>query len=213
MLQIKSFTLNMIEENCYVVSDETNAAVIIDDGAYYPGEAEAINEYVQKQNLRLVRSLATHAHFDHVWGTMNLYETYGLKTDFHTDDVALYDDFEGQMQMFFRRNLPLRPAPAGILLHEGDRIPFGNHELQVIATPGHTPGGICLHCAAEQVLFSGDSLFRGSVGRTDFPGGDHQMLLDSIKSKLLTLPDETVVYPGHGPATTIKNERETNPYL
>ena len=106
MLKIQRFVCNPYQENTYVVSDETNAAVIIDDGAYYPGEADAINEYVQKQNLRLVRSLATHAHFDHVWGTMNLYETYGLKTDFHTDDAALYDDFEGQMLMFFHRNLP-----------------------------------------------------------------------------------------------------------
>ena len=213
MIYIQRFTFNMVEAHSYVLSDDSREAVIIDDGAYTQEESQAVARYIADKHLRPVRSLVTHAHFDHVWGTAFLYENYGLKTDLHADDAYLYDHFEEQMQFFFRTNLPLRPAPAGKLLHEGDSIHFGHHQLTVISTPGHTPGGICFYCAEEGILFSGDSLFRRSIGRTDFPGADLKALTRSLKEKILTLPASTKVYPGHGESTAIGEECAENPYL
>lgn len=213
MLNIKCFVVNMVEENCYVVSDETKEAVIIDDGACIRGEHQAIDEYISRTGLTLRHNLNTHAHFDHTMGNRHIYDTYHLKPEINAADAELYTDLSLQVQSMLGHKISIDVAPLGTPLQEGQVITFGNHKLKVIETPGHTPGGICLYCREEGVLFSGDSLFQQSVGRTDFPGGNGLHLISSLRSKIITLPPATIVYPGHGNSTTIELERRYNPYL
>lgn len=213
MIKIKCFTVNMVEENCYVLSDDTHEAVIIDDGAYLRGEHQAIDDYVAREGLHLKHVLNTHAHFDHTLGNYHLYQTYGLKPEMSVADAELYGNLSLQVQSLLGRKLNVSVAPVDHFLHDGDIIRFGSHQLQVIETPGHTPGGICLYCRQENILFSGDSLFQQSIGRTDFPGGNAFSLITSLKERVITLPDNTKVYPGHGGTTTIGQERLYNPYF
>ncbi|MBR3115592.1 MAG: MBL fold metallo-hydrolase [Bacteroidaceae bacterium] len=213
MLNIKCFVVNMVEENCYVVSDETKEAVIIDDGAYIRGEHEAIDDYISRNGLTLTHVLNTHAHFDHTMGNAHLYRTYGLKPEISTGDAELYTDLSLQVQSILGRRLKVETVPLAPTLKEGDIITFGTHKLRVIETPGHTPGGICFYCREEAIIFSGDNLFEQSIGRTDFPGGNAFDLISSLQNKVMTLPDNTVVYPGHGGSTTIELERRYNPFL
>jgi len=203
----------MIQENCYVLNDETNEAVIIDDGAYYPEEKKAIEQYIQDHKLKPVHLLDTHAHFDHIMGNEELFLKFGLKAEFHKKDAYLYDTASLQAQSIISSKLNVHDVPAGAFIKNNDEIIFGNLRLKVIETPGHTPGGVCFYCESEKVLFSGDSLFKQSIGRTDLPGGDGVKLLESLKNNILTLPDETKVFPGHGPSTTIQEEKELNIYF
>ncbi|MBP5361340.1 MAG: MBL fold metallo-hydrolase [Bacteroidaceae bacterium] len=213
MLNIKCFVVNMVEENCYVVSDETKEAVIIDDGACIRGEHEAIDEYIRREGLTLKHALNTHAHFDHTLGNGHLYRTYGLKPEMNHSDVELYNNLSLQVQSMLGRRIKVDIAPLGTMIKENDIITFGTHKLKVIETPGHTPGGICFYCKEESILFSGDNLFEQSIGRTDLPGGNALHLISSLRDKVMTLPDNTTVYPGHGNNTTIERERRYNPYL
>ena len=218
MLTVKCFVTNMVSENCYVVSDETKEAVIIDDGAFSDEENSAIDTYITEHNLVPKHLLCTHAHFDHTLGCCHIYEKYGLKPLIHLKDTELYLNLPLQIeailghvgQQFLSQ---VRVAPVGDALTESRQITFGSHTLAAIETPGHTPGGVCLYCESEATLFSGDSIFQYSIGRTDFPGGDHLALVSSIKSKLLPLPVRTIIYPGHGATTTIQQEKLHNPYL
>lgn len=214
MLHIQKFVVNMIQENCYVVNDETLEAVIVDDGAYYHEEKLAIENYINENGLHPVLLLDTHAHFDHIMGNKALYDRYGLKARFSRADAALYDGLKDQARLIMGFALEgLESAPAGPFVSEGDVLTFGSHRFSVIATPGHTPGGLCFYCKEENVLFSGDSLFHGSIGRTDLPGGDTEALVNSLKTKILTLPEPTRVLTGHGPATDVLTEKKINPYL
>ncbi|MFA6820001.1 MAG: MBL fold metallo-hydrolase [Bacteroidaceae bacterium] len=213
MLHIQKFVVNMIQENCYILNDETNEAVIIDDGAYYPEEKKAIEQYILNNNLKPVHLLDTHAHFDHIMGNEDLFQKFDLKAEFHENDAYLYDTISLQIQSLLSNKLNVHKVPAGPFIKSNDLISFGNIQLRVIETPGHTPGGVCFYCESEKVLFSGDSLFKQSIGRTDLPGGDGVKLLESLKRNILTLPDETKVFPGHGPSTTIKDEKERNIYF
>ena len=213
-MKITPFPVNPLSVNCYVVSDETREAVIIDCGAYYPEEQAAIADYIAKQELRPVAHLLTHAHFDHLFGAGFIYERYGLAARCHPADQALFNDIDGQMcGILGGHALECHTGPAGEPLTEDTVIRFGNHQLTVIHSPGHTPGGVCFYCAEEKVLFSGDSLFQLSIGRTDFPGGNHWDLIKALHRLLSELPPETAVYPGHGPATTLAAESAHNPYL
>lgn len=214
MLHIQTLIVNFLEVNCYVVSDESRECVIIDCGAQSADEFAQIRQYIEKEQLHPVHLLNTHLHFDHVWGNQWVEQTYHLQTEASSNDQYLYDDVSNQIQQILQVNIPMNFH--GVLarsLNEGDTVTFGSHQLQVIATPGHTPGGICFWCPEEKVLFSGDSLFRCSIGRTDLPGGNTQQLTDALSQKILTLPAETKVLPGHGPASTIQDERLYNPYL
>ena len=213
MIKVQKFTVNPIQENTYVVSDETLHAVVIDDGAFYPEECAAIEQYIQSAGLTIDHLLCTHAHFDHIFGTGALYDKFQVKAELSADDAFLYDEGAEQVRRFINHELSLKPAPVASFLKEGDDISFGSHKLHVLATPGHTPGGLCFHCSAEQLLFSGDSLFQNSIGRTDFPYGDTQALIDSLSGKILTLPPATAVLPGHGPQTTVGNELQNNIYF
>ena len=175
---------------------------------------ESVKKYIEINKLKPIHLLNTHLHFDHVWGNDFIYSTYGLLTEASDRDKDIYNDVPGQIEQLIghKWKYPFY-APMGKALTENDIVKFGTHELKVIATPGHTPGGICFYCEIEKVLFSGDSLFYCSIGRTDFPGGNQRELIENLKTKITTLPENTIVYPGHGPATNIGTEIRFNPYL
>jgi glyoxylase-like metal-dependent hydrolase (beta-lactamase superfamily II) len=208
-MRIKQMTVGMMGVCCYIVScDETKGAVIIDPG----GNEEDILAACQQENLKAKYIINTHGHPDHVCGNKRLKESTGAEIVMHAADAEFFA--QGRIEQFFSQlGLPASP-PADKLVVDGDTLIFGKESLTVIHTPGHTPGGICLYGAPN--LFSGDTLFAGGVGRTDFPGGSTQELLDSIKSNLLTLPPDTIVWPGHGyggESSTIAQEKASNPFL
>ncbi len=213
MLTLKTFPVNFIEENCYVLSDESGEAVIIDCGAFFPEEKDEIRNYLAQNKLTPKHHICTHGHFDHVFGAQFLAEAYGILPELCKDEVKNYEMADEQMRTFLHRALPLTLPEVGRTFADGNSITFGNHRLKVITTPGHTPGGCCFYCEEEGILLSGDSLFRGSIGRCDLPGGNEVVLVSSLRQRILTLPDEVKVYPGHGPHTTIAEERTSNPYL
>ena len=213
MFTVKTFPVNPLGENCYIVSDDTKEAVIIDCGALYDPEKAAISDYIDLEELKPVAHLLTHGHFDHLWGAAFLYERYGLAARCPELDRPFFDDTDAQMRGVLGHAMRCETGPAGDNITTDTVIRFGNHTLTVISTPGHTPGGVCFYCEAEHVLFSGDSIFQMSIGRTDFPGGNHWDLIRALTHLLRDLPDDVTIYPGHGPKTTAGFERLNNPYL
>ena len=212
-LNYKIFTVNFIEENCYLLWDENREAVIVDCGAYSPAEQEQIRAFVAENDLTVKHLLNTHAHFDHLFGAQFCSDTWGVLPEISADKVETYHQAVPQMQAFLHRAFPLQLPALGRTFREGDTISFGSHTLRVIATPGHTPGGVCFYCEEEGLLLTGDSLFRCSIGRCDLPGGDADSLVTALLEKILTLPEEVKVLPGHGPGTTIGYERMNNMML
>jgi len=212
MIEVKTFVCNPLQENAYVVSDDTGEAVVIDCGAFYEEERKAIVDYVNRHHLKLKHLLCTHGHFDHIFGCDTIYENFGLKPEIFQEDVALANDLNGQIHSMLGARLNLQMPPIGHCLSTDEIIDFGTHQFRTIHTPGHTPGGGVFYCEEEHTLFSGDTLFRMSIGRTDFPGGSYEQMIRSLNI-LAQLPAETVVYTGHGPATKIGEEVRMNPYF
>lgn len=212
-MHIECFTFNMIAENCYLLAAPSGEAALIDCGAFYPEEQQALSRYIAEHGLRLTHLLNTHGHFDHLFGATYIYKEYGVKIELCAAEEQTYLQAAQQMRTFIHRDLPFELPPVGNWFSDGDLLTFGGVSLQVIATPGHTPGGVCFYDAEDGVLFSGDSLFRGAIGRCDLPGGNLPALLSSLKERILTLPPATQVFPGHGDPTTIAEELRINPYL
>ena len=213
MLTIKRFENNAVFENCYIVNDNTLEAVIIDCGAYSAHEEQQISQYIKDNNLKIKHLLCTHAHFDHILGNAFIYKTYQVVPECHPADKNLHSGLAEQVAIFLGENYTKEIPSVGKMLNEGDSIEFGTHLFSVIHTPGHTPGGVCFYCSEEKVIFTGDSLFQMSIGRTDFPGGNYRELIESLNTKIMTLPEDVQVYPGHGNPTTIGFEKQHNPYL
>lgn len=211
MLNIKTFTVNPLQENCYVISDETNECVIIDCGAFTEDERKEITDYISSSGLKPVHLLATHGHFDHNLGIGAIQEAFGVKLKIHRADEQQILSISQQAQDFMGMLINFTPQIDSFLCG-GDTIQFGTHTLQCIAAPGHSMGGLLFYCEEEKALFSGDTLFRLSIGRTDLPGGSMFMIINSLR-QLCQLPDDVVVYPGHGPSTTIGYELAHNPYI
>lgn len=201
-MEILSFTVTPFMVNCFVIKDK-GEALVVDPGEAAPALLEAIGDC----RVRLI--VNTHCHCDHCGGNAALVQRTGADLAIHKDESPLLEAIEAQGQMFGVRVTP-SPAPTRFL-GEGDKVNVGAASFTVAHVPGHSPGHIML--AGEGCIFSGDVLFAGSIGRMDLPGGNEQQLMESIRTRLLPLPDETVVYPGHGPATTIGEERRTNPFL
>lgn len=212
MLNIQKFVCNMIQENCYVVNDETKECIIIDCGAYYEEERRAIVDYIRDNQLKPRHLIATHGHIDHNFGNNTIYEAFGLKPEVEADDEPLMQTLPQQAQMIAGVTLDYKMPPVGKYLKETDTIGFGTHTFTILHTPGHTPGCVVYYCKEEKVAFSGDTLFRGSIGRTDFPGGNSFLIIQSLRM-LAQLPDDTTVLPGHGEQTTIGYELRSNPYM
>jgi glyoxylase-like metal-dependent hydrolase (beta-lactamase superfamily II) len=206
-LIVKQLPVGPVQANCYIVGCKTtHEGVVIDPG----DEAERILAEVKASALKIKYILNTHAHFDHILANGRLVEATGAPLALHPLDLPLLRQNGGAA--LFGLYAPPSPEP-DLSLAEGDTITFGTHTLQVLFTPGHTPGHVSFYEAAVGVVFDGDVLFAGGIGRTDLPGGDYETLMTSITEKLMTLPDETVVCSGHGPVTTIGRERTTNPWL
>ena len=212
MIQIKTFVCNMLQENCYVVSDETRQAVIIDCGALYPEEQQALADYIEREGLKPVRLLATHGHFDHNFGNAFVWHRYGLQAEVAAEDEGLMD-LRRQMRQMMGVDYDVEQVAAKLLPSTTDTINFGSHSLKILPTPGHSPGSVTFYCKAEHAAFAGDTLFRMSIGRTDFEGGSWTAMHHSLKRVLAALPADTTVYPGHGEPTTIGYERQYNPYM
>ena len=213
MLNIQRIVVNMIEENCYILWDETGEAAIADCGAFYDEDRESIRNFIADKALTPKLHLLTHGHFDHIFGAQFVADTYGLLPQMAETETDNYKSQQEQLRMFLRRDLPLSIPQVGKTLKDGETVCFGHQEFTVIYTPGHTPGGVCYYNAKEKVLLSGDSLFQGSIGRTDFPGGSGRDLVNSLRQRILTLPEDVTVLPGHGPETSIEFEKRNNPYF
>lgn len=212
-IKVKTFIFNPLQENTYLVINETyNQCMVIDAGCLFDAEKEKLAKYIKSNCLQLTYVVNTHLHLDHCFGNGFLYETFGVKPMAHPDDEYQLRYMKAHAGVF---GVPFNeePQPLGGYLNEGDIIPLGNEKFEIIHTPGHSEGGIMLYNAAQGILFSGDSLFKMSIGRTDLPGGNYATLINSLTKKVMTLPDATVVYPGHGPSTTIEHEKMYNAYL
>ena len=211
MLTIKSFEFSPIQENTYILYNEFNECIIIDPGCYFDAEKEELVAFLSNNNLTPKMLLNTHCHLDHVFGNKFISEKYDLKLHLHENEKSVlafaptsglmydmpFDNYSGEFN----------------LLNEGDSISLGQDELKVLLVPGHSPGSLAFYSDRNKFVISGDALFRNSIGRTDLPGGNHAQLIKSIKEQLLTLPEETLVYSGHGPVTKVGDEKKNNPYL
>lgn len=213
MLNIEHFVCNPFQENCYIVNDDTLETVIIDCGAFYPEERRAVVDYIRRNNLKPVHLIATHAHIDHNFGNNTIYNEFGLQPEVSGRDESLMNKLSAQAELFCNFSLNYDMPHVGKYLSENDTIKFGNHEFTIIPTPGHTPGSVFYYCKEEAVAFSGDTLFRMSIGRTDFEQGSYIDIYKSLKNIVLVLPETTKVLPGHGPETTIGDEKLMNPYM
>ena len=212
-MKVRSFICNMLHENCYVVYDEASReAAIIDPGFYWDNEKKLLTDYIDAQQLHVKYLLCTHLHFDHIFGTTFIEDSYGVKLSASLNDSMWIDNFASSVARFGIRPNGT-PRPVAHPLHDGDTLSLGESTLQCIATPGHSAGGMCFYDQVGKQLFSGDTLFQSSIGRTDFADGNYAQLIRSIQEGLLTLPPETVVYPGHGDSTTIGDEMKYNPYI
>lgn len=212
-MNIKVFEFNPIAVNTYVLYDETGECVIIDAACFFPNEQQELLSFINNNKLVVKHLLNTHLHFDHVFGVNFMEEQFDVKMKAHKADEFLLASMQQQMAMFgFPANGKYIPT-MGEYINENDIIEFGNQKLSIMSVPGHSPGSIVFYNKKENLVISGDVLFNGSIGRTDLPQGDHNLLIDGIKTKLLVLPEDTVVYPGHGPSTTIKGEKQMNPFL
>ena len=213
MFNIQRIECNPLQENCYVVSDESKECVIIDCGAYYEEEHEALQHYIDSNQLKPIHLLATHAHLDHNFGAVRLCHQYGLKVEICEEDKELLEHLPEQAKTLFGMTISEERPQVGRLLKDGDTITFGSHTLQVLQTPGHTHGSCLFYCEEEHTAFTGDTLFRMSIGRTDFAEGSWAEMDNSLKNVISKLPKETIVLSGHGPQSTIADELQYNPYL
>ena len=212
MLNIQRFVCNMLQENCYVVSDETKECVIVDCGVYYQEERKALVNYIRDNGLVPKHLIATHGHLDHNFGNNTIYEEFGLKVELHHADEDMLQNQDKDVTSFYGLTIDYEMPPIGKLLTAEDTIEFGSHRFTIIETPGHSKGSVFFYCEEENIAFSGDTLFHYSVGRTDLKGGSMFMLIQSLRM-ICQLPDKTIVLPGHGAKTTIGVELAGNPYL
>lgn len=212
MLSVKQFTFNPVQENTYVLFDEKDACCcIIDPGCYFGNERRALQEFISENGLTPKLLLNTHCHLDHVFGNKFIHDEYNLTLHLHENEKIILDN---AAIAGLNWNMPFENYRGDLIfLQEGDMIEMGEDELEVLFTPGHSPGSICFYCSSQKFLIGGDVLFRMSIGRTDLPGGDFDTLINSIRKKLFVLPDDVIVYPGHGEPTTIGFEKKNNPFL
>lgn len=211
MLHIQSFVFNPYQENSYIIYDDYKNCIIIDPGMHHYKEEEALSAYIQSEGFTPISLINTHGHIDHVLGNKYVADTYNLIPQFHEKELPLVVQVQNYAPQMGIRYEP-SPIPE-TFLSEGDKIQIGDDKLELILAPGHSPGHLCLYSEKYKFLIGGDVLFKNSIGRTDLPGGNHQQLLDSIATKIYSLPEDTVVYPGHGPTTTIREEKQNNPFI
>lgn len=211
MIKVKKFIVNPLQENSYVVYDESTQCIIIDAGFYYQEEFVELEEFLKKNKLIPKKLINTHCHFDHLMGVEYARKKYRIPFEAHEKDSFLLDLATEQSKLFGIEMQHVNKIDK--FIQEGEQILFGDSQLDIFYVPGHSPGHIALYSEKDQILFSGDVLFYGSIGRSDLEGGDYNLLISSIKSKLMVLPEDTKVYCGHGPETVIGFEKNNNPFL
>ncbi|MBQ8046360.1 MAG: MBL fold metallo-hydrolase [Prevotella sp.] len=212
MIEVQRFTCNMLQENCYIVSDDTKECVIIDCGAYYEEERLAVIDEIRANSLTPTHLLCTHGHLDHNFGNDLIYREFNLKPEVSKADGRMMENLKRQALSYYGLQLDGEMPEVEHYLEPNETVRFGTHQLQVMATPGHSRGSVVFYCEQENAVFTGDTLFERSIGRTDLDGGSMMQIIQSLRM-LAQLPDETVVYPGHGPQTTIGKELSQNPFL
>ena len=211
MITIKTFVFNPLQVNTYVLYDELKSCVIIDCACYNDSDFKMLDDFISANELVPEYLINTHGHVDHLLGNHYAVKAYNKKVSAHRLDLRL---FQTAIDLGAILGLDVKSIPQiSHFLEEGQDIVFGHSKLQVLHVPGHSEGSIALYSASDRFVITGDALFYGSIGRIDFPGGDHDMLINSIQKKLLTLGDDVIVLPGHGPNTSIGQEKRINPYL
>jgi glyoxylase-like metal-dependent hydrolase (beta-lactamase superfamily II) len=211
MLTIKLFTFNPVQENTYVIYNEKGECCIIDPGCYFTNERNELKNFISQQRLLPKYLLNTHCHLDHVFGNKFVHDEYGLTLHFHKNEKLVFDNAPASGLMF---GLPFDQYHGDIIyIDEEDTIALGDDMLTILLTPGHSPGSVSFYSKAQQFIIAGDVLFQLGIGRTDLPGGNFETLVNSIRTKLFPLAEDVIVYPGHGPQTTIGYEKLHNPFL
>lgn len=210
MIKVKSFTFNPFQENTYILYDDSKSCIIIDPGCYQDSEKVVLTSFISSQSLKVEKLVNTHCHIDHVLGNKFIQDTYGVELYIHKNDEATLKAVETYASNYgFPHFEATQPNQ---YLEEGDTLFFGNSSMDIIYVPGHAPGHIAFISILDKFCTAGDVLFRGSIGRTDLPGGDFDTLIKSIHEKMFALPDDMTVYCGHGPITTIGEEKVSNPF-
>ncbi|MBV6427817.1 MAG: Hydroxyacylglutathione hydrolase GloC [Haliscomenobacter sp.] len=212
MLNVARFTFNPFQENTYLVYDETGAGVLFDPGCWQQAEKDELLAFIQDRQIRLERLINTHCHIDHILGNQFIAEKFGLPLEIHRGELPVLEAGPSVAAMFGISYTEISPMPGGYI-EDGDPIAFGQSKLLAILAPGHSPASLCFFSEEDRLLLAGDVLFQGSIGRTDLPGGNYDTLIRSIRERVFPLGDDVVVYPGHGPETTVGVERKTNPFL
>jgi hydroxyacylglutathione hydrolase len=211
MLTVRAFTFNPLQENTYVVYNDKKDCCIIDPGCYFASEEQELARFIEQNGLNPVLLLNTHCHLDHIFGNRFVHRTFGLSLHLHRQELPVLERGPASGQLW---QLPFEPYEGDLVfLEEGEEVALGEDRLAVLFTPGHSPGSISFYHEAGKFLIAGDVLFRGSIGRTDLPGGDFAILRQSIQSRLYTLPPDVIVYSGHGDSTTIGDEMHSNPFV
>ena len=210
MITVKSFTFNAIQENTYVIYDETKECVIIDAGCYSKQEQQTLINFIDSQNLKVVKLVNTHCHIDHVLGNEFVKNNYKVLSYMHKYEEAVLRAVPSYAPMY--GFAAYQASEADEFIDEKQTLNFGNSSLEILFVPGHSVGHLAFYSKNDKFCIAGDVLFYGSVGRTDLPGGNHQQLMDSIQHVMYKLPDDTTIYSGHGQTTTIGREKKHNPY-
>jgi glyoxylase-like metal-dependent hydrolase (beta-lactamase superfamily II) len=213
MITVKTFVFNFFRENTYLLYDQTKEAVLIDCGCITHHEEETLSGFIAENQLNLKRLLCTHYHFDHVIGNAYIFHKYGIRPEIHREEKNANTPTLQMQAIRYGRNMHFEEIEPVNYIEDKEELYFGNSMLKAILVPGHSPASLAYYSEKEQFVISGDVLFPGSIGRTDLLGGDFNTLIDSIRTGLMTLPDNTIVYSGHGDPTTIKIEKAYNPYL
>lgn len=211
MIHIERFVFNTFQVNTYLLYDETNECIIIDAACFEEEETRELAAFIASKKLKLVRNINTHCHIDHVLGNDFISQTYNIRPEYHKNSVPF---FHTVMEIGYSFGYKIDRIPEPLrFIEDGEAIAWGNSSLIALFTPGHAEGSICLYNQPQGFVITGDVIFKDTIGRTDLPSGDFDQLMKSIKTKLFTLPDETIVYPGHGPETSLGYEKVNNPFI
>lgn len=212
-MKVSRFIFNMFGVNTYALWDpDSLEAAIVDPGMIDNAERDALDKFINSRNLKVTQLINTHSHLDHIFGNAYIKEKYGLEIKANHADSFLAESLPDQAARFGLR-MPLEPTSVDVELHDGDTLYLGKEKIEVMSVPGHSPGSIALYCPESDFIITGDTLFPGSIGRTDLPLGDYGTLVDSIRRRILSLPDDTVVLSGHGGETTVGHEKKSNPFV
>ena len=211
-MKIKSFTFNPFQENTYIIYDKTKECLIVDPGCYTEEEKNILKEFITKQKLTPTKLINTHCHIDHILGNKFVHQQWGVPLYIHKADLPLLENAKKISEMYGFESYDDSPLPQHYL-EEHNIITCGKSSFNILFTPGHAPGHICLLNKKNNIIISGDVIFKNSIGRTDLPGGDHNTLMNSIMKKIFPLPNETQIFCGHGPITNLGSEKKYNPFL